>query len=119
MFQKIFNRKAITTPAATVKENEPRIIRHPLTREQAQERGAKGNEMKRQLRLIEALTILAVREKSPLLGALADAHPKLAKDIIRNKPEMLEALLKIVDQKKGITKDTRDTSHPVRFKFDV
>lgn len=95
MIRDVFKRKATMPATARTETSEPHIIRHPLTREQAQERGALGNQAKRQRKMAEALIMQAVRQKSPLLGVLGDAFPSLRKEVIWNRPELLEGLLKL------------------------
>lgn len=95
MFRDVFKRKAITAPTAPTEESVPRIIRHPLTREQAQERGALGNEARRQRKKAEAYIMQAVAQKSPLLAVMGLAFPRLRKEVIWKRPELLEPLLKL------------------------
>ncbi len=95
MFPGIFKRKAIPPATAPTEATLPHIVRHPLTREQAQERGALGHEARRQRKKEEALIMQAVAQKSPLLAVMGLAFPRLRKEVIWKKPELIEPLLKV------------------------
>ncbi len=95
MFRDVFKRKAITAPTAPTEASEPRIIRHPLTRERAQELGALGHEARRQRKKAEALIMRGIAQQSPLLAVMGLAFPRLRKHVIWKKPELIEPLLKL------------------------
>ncbi len=102
MFRDVFKRKPVIPPTAptevtesATEESVPHVVKHPLTRAQAQERGALGNEAKRQMKVFEAQIMHAVAQKSPLLAVIGQAFPKLKHEVIWNRPDLLESLLKL------------------------
>ncbi len=108
MISKVFRRKAPQAGTSEPETSVDRVVKHPLSREQALERGAKGNEVKRQRKLAEAMVMQVIRGHAPTLGVILEAFPQLKKEVIWNKPELLEGLMTTFGTKASPPGDNHD-----------